>query len=300
MTEVTLRGYISKISKNTFSGCKNLTTINYNILCTTIEDSTFSSCSSLKTINIGTENEYVNNIYIPSGAFSDCTGLTSIKTMGKNNITIGDRAFSNCTGLTEITLSNSVGLIDNAFDGCSGLTSITIESGNNIYDSRDNCNAIIETATNTLITGCQNTIIPNSVTEIGYSAFYGCSSLTEITIPNSVTSIGYSAFYGCSSLTEITIPNSVTSIGYSAFYGCSSLTSIVVESGNRAYDSRDNCNAIIETARNILIKGCQNTIIPNSVTDIWDGAFENCTGLTEVTIPYSVSTITNSAFCICI
>ena len=277
LTEVTLRGYISKISKNTFSGCKNLTTINYNILCTTIEDSTFSSCSSLKTINIGTENEYVNNIYIPSGAFSDCTGLTSIKTMGKNNITIGDRAFSNCTGLTEITLSNSVGLIDNAFDGCSGLTSITIESGNNIYDSRDNCNAIIETATNTLITGCQNTIIPNSVTEIGYSAFYGCSSLTEITIPNSVTSIGYSAFYGCSSL-----------------------TSIVVESGNRAYDSRDNCNAIIETARNILIKGCQNTIIPNSVTDIWDGAFENCTGLTEVTIPYSVSTITNSAFCICI
>ena len=277
LTEVTLRGYISKISKNTFSGCKNLTTINYNILCTTIEDSTFSSCSSLKTINIGTENEYVNNIYIPSGAFSDCTGLTSIKTMGKNNITIGDRAFSNCTGLTEITLSNSVGLIDNAFDGCSGLTSITIESGNNIYDSRDNCNAIIETATNTLITGCQNTIIPNSVTEIGYSAFYGCSSLTEITIPNSVTSIGYSAFYGCSSLTEI-----------------------VVESGNRAYDSRDNCNAIIETARNILIKGCQNTIIPNSVTDIWDGAFENCTGLTEVTIPYSVSTITNSAFCICI
>jgi hypothetical protein len=85
-----------------------------------------------------------------------------------------------------------------------------VENGNTIYDSRENCNAIIETATNTLIAGCQNTIIPNSVTSIGDRAFSGCSSLTSITIPNSVTSIGDYAFSYCSSLTHITLESSIT------------------------------------------------------------------------------------------
>ena len=105
----------------------------------------------------------------------------------------------------------------NAFKGCSGLNSISVENGNTNYDSRNNCNAIIETASNTLIAGCKNTTIPNSVTSIGSYAFYGCSGLTSVTIPNSVTSIGTEAFHGCSGLTSITIPNSVTSIGYDAF-----------------------------------------------------------------------------------
>ncbi|MBQ6209968.1 MAG: leucine-rich repeat protein, partial [Prevotella sp.] len=73
-----------------------------------------------------------------------------------------------------------------------------------MYDSRNNCNAIIETSTNTLISGCKNTSIPNSVTTIGDGAFHGCSGLTSITIPNSVTTIGDGAFHGCSGLTSIT------------------------------------------------------------------------------------------------
>ena len=101
-----------------------------------------------------------------------------------------------------------------------------VASGNRFYDSRNNCNAIIETTSNTLISGCQNTIIPNSVTTIGNYAFDEISSLTSITIPNSVTAIGYSAFFRCSSLTSVTIPNSVTSIGNYAFAYCSSLTSV--------------------------------------------------------------------------
>ena len=110
--------------------------------------------------------------------------------------------------------------------------------------------------------------IPNSVTNIGGSAFYGCKGLTSVTIPNSVTSIGQMAFSGCTGLTSVTIPNNITSIGSGAFGGCSGLASIVVGSGNTQYDSRNNCNAIIETATNTLIAGCKTTLIPNSVTSI--------------------------------
>ncbi len=140
--------------------------------------------------------------------------------------------FLGCSGLTSVTIHNSVTSIGYyAFSECSSLTSVTVEKGNKVYDSRDNCNAIIETATNTLLYGSNTTIIPNSVTSIGQFAFCYCSGLTSVTIPNSVTSIGNYAFANCSGLTSVTIPNSVTSIGGYAFYNCSGLTSITIGSG---------------------------------------------------------------------
>ena len=159
-------------------------------------------------------------------AFVGYACLTNV-TIGTSVTSIGFVAFYGCTGLAGVTIPNSVtGIGEGAFAGCTGLTSMVVENGNTVYDSRDNCNAIIETASNTLVVGCQNTIIPSSVTGIGTDAFTYCSSLTSIEIPNGVTVIELSAFYGCTGLTSIEIPASVKSIGDWAFAQCTGLTSV--------------------------------------------------------------------------
>lgn len=199
-------------------------------------------------------------------------------------------AFYNCSGLTSITIPSSVTYIGaDPFQGCSGLTSIVVESGNTVYDSRDNCNAIISSEYNSLILGCKNTVIPNSVTSIGSSAFNGCSGLTSINIPDDVTSIGYGAFYNCSGLTSIIIPNKVTTIGSYAFQNCSGLTSINIP---------DNVTSINQGT----FDGCSSLTsitIPDGVTSIGYNAFDRCGGLTSVTIGASVSDIKSNVFSNC-
>lgn len=142
-------------------------------------------------------------------------------------------------------------------------------------------------------------IIPEGTTEIGEFAFDGCSNLTNVTIPESVKVIARCAFFRCASLKSITIPESVTKIGEATFAGCSSLESIVVAGGNPVYDSREGCNAIIETKTHMLCYGCKSTNIPQSVTKIGRHAFAGCASLECVTIPEAVTEIEDYAFCYC-
>ena len=242
------------------------------------------------TVTSGTSH-YTGDVTIPAAVTYN--GTTYSVTA------IGDHAFFDCYRLARVTIPSSVTAIGTqAFAYCSGLMYILVDSGNRQYDCRNNCNAIIETASNTLIVGCENTIIPNSVTAIGEGAFEGRDGLMSVDIPSSVTFIDHHAFWGCG-LTSVQIPNTVTFIGEGAFSACTDMTSIIVDGGNRKYDSRNNCNAIIETASNTLLEGCKSTIIPNTVTAIGKNAFDCCFGLTSIDIPNSVVSIGDYAFLKC-
>ena len=167
-------------------------------------------------INEGKEVQVTYRSYASSSNYGGNVVIPNEVTYNNKKLkvtSIGDYAFYGCNGLSSVTIPESVTSIGNyTFYGCIDLASINVESENIKYDSRNGCNAIIETTTNVLILGCKNTTIPNSVESIGSSAFSGCSNLTSLTIPNSVSSIGNYAFLDCSGLSLVTIPNNVISI----------------------------------------------------------------------------------------
>jgi len=189
--------------------------------------------------------------YIEGGAFSDalcpnrfCDRIVSVD-IPRSVTRIGSGAFANCEKLKSILITSSVEEIgNNAFWCCSSLASIKVEKGNRMYDSRCDCNAIIETASNVLVVGSNATVIPSSVTSIGNGAFCGRSGLTSLTIPSSVTYIGKDAFKNCSSLTSLTIPSSVTYIGKDAFGNCPSLI-LEIPKEFQGQDDLGDCKEII-------------------------------------------------------
>ena len=240
-------------------------------------------------------------------------GLKSV-TIPNTVTSIGRGAFNYCHSLSHIDVPNSViDIAPDAFDGTpwydnqpDGLvyvakvafkykgnmpqgTSITIKDGTLAigHQAFYQCDAL------TSLT------IPNSVTTIGGYACYYCTRLKYVNIPNSVTRIGYNSFSYCYDLDSLFIPSSVTEIGITAFMRCKNMKSITVDSNNAYYDSRDNCNAIIETSSNTLIAGCKNTIIPNTVTAIGDWAFNDFDDLLELMIPNSVTYIGEGGISCC-
>ena len=275
------------------------------------EDNSFPQCIFMGC-NMSSVKMPKTIISIGNWAFYGNSRLTSIDI--PNNVrSIGTRTFQNCSGIRSILIPNSVASIaENAFNGCSGILSLRVEGGNTTYDSRNDCNAIIETSTNTLILGCQNTTMPNDLQGIGSFAFYRrstpvsivlpktmmsigeyafgyCTNLKSIDLPDGMTQIGYYAFEGCSSLESVEIPNSLTSLGFAAFRFCSSITSISIP---KSLHSISDC--AFEKCSKLNMVTMQN-----SVNNIGYNAFHGCSSLTSITIPRSVKKIGEKAFADC-
>ncbi len=256
--------------------------------------------------------------FISTDAFY-ATGQLKEITIPESVVEIGENAFTGCQ-ITELIIPKGLTVIkQGAINSCLELNSIKVDEANPKYDSRNNCNAIIETATNTLITGTttvpqgveiigkkaffglpiESITIPNSVKVIGEQSFMCCEKLKQIDFPDGLTTIGDEAFNQCMGLNTLFIPKSVTSIEPMTFCYCENLTSVVVDPANSVYDSRGNCNAIIETASNTLIEGFNCTTIPNGITGIATNAFYYCRSLESVTISKDITYVGTSAFMGC-
>jgi len=307
---------VKTIGSGAFQECKELERVVMGDSVVTIGDNAFQDCSSLT--DLSRPNSVIS---IGNYAFKLCSSLTSIRLPNSVN-TIGVGAFRECKALGEVELGNSVKSIGSeAFAFCTALSSIEIPGSLSFYNEE------------ALFFGCKNlsrVILHEGILYIGSSDFNGCTKLSEIELPNtllyvmpgafantglrsvklpdSLLGLNYGAFSNCKDLASVTIGKNLNGIGaydmsnnfdYNPFKGCSNLMSIVVDPANTTFDSRDNCNAIIETATNTLLFGCNGSFVPNGVKTIGLYAFADCPGLVKLDIPESVTSIKARAFYNC-
>ena len=231
LTSITIPNSVTSIGSAAFQNCSGLTSIEIPNSVTSIGIGAFSRCSGLTSVRIEDGDQTLSISGGSSyGAFLNCNALTTLY-IGRNINSLNDIFPFYGTNISDVTIGDKVTSIGGSgFYGRSDPSSIVVSNGNAVYDSRDNCNAIIRTQDNTLIAGCKNTTIPNSVTSIGEGAFYGCEGLTFIEIPNSVTSIGDYAFYKCTGLTSASLSDNIISIGNAAI---NNSTKLLVNKGTK-------------------------------------------------------------------
>lgn len=215
---------LTSIADYAFNRCVSLTSVVIPVDVTNIGANAFSYCPNLTSVIIPEGLKTIGNY-----AFMYDTHLTGVD-FPESLKTIGAQSFDNCTSLTYLFIPASVTYISySTFIGCTGLEYVNVAPGNTVFDSRDDCNAIIATSSNQLRVGCKTTMIPNTVTSIGTHAFRENTALTSIDLPESITAINDYAFLQCSGLNAITLPSSVATIGKRAFRDCTGLQFITVE-----------------------------------------------------------------------
>ena len=316
LTSVKFPTVVDSIFNSAFYYCKSLESVALPSSVKYLGNSVFSDCTNLKTVTgianleyIGLSTFYntpwlanlpVGMVYLGKVAFKYIGTIPENTTINikEGTTCIAAGAFSGGTGLVGVTIPASVtSIAQSPFGSHAGLNTISVAAGNKVYDSRNNCNAVIQTATNMLIAGCNTTVIPNSVKSLAYDAFYG-SSITSMNIPDGVDSIASDAFFSCSKLKSITIGKGLRKVSGGTFAYCNNLKDIVVSSANPYLDSRNNCKGIVEKSTNTLVVGCMATVVPSTVKAIGDYAFRACNNgpLYTFTIPNQIEKIGYDAF----
>ena len=256
LREVVLPEGLTSIGDGAFQGCDNLEAIHIPASVTSIGARAFHHCSHLTSITVDQKNpvydsrdgcnalmekesnmllQACSKTQIPSTAktigdeaFAYCRGIERVS-LPSGVISLGNLAFSFCPNLRAVYFPSSLTTIGECpFAGCNQLSSIDIHSENPAFDSHSQCNAVIETHTNTLLYGCRTTTIPSVVKKIGSKAFAACPGLTAIHLHEGVKSIGEEAFAGCTNLKEVRLPSTLASIGLMAFLNCKALTTVEV------------------------------------------------------------------------
>ena len=213
--------------------------------------------------------------FIGTAAFAGCLSLKSVSLPQSLRI-LESQAFNDCRQLQSVFIPKNVRSIDNAFMECTSLKRVEVDKDNPYFDSRNHCNAVIRKKDKALVVACSATRIPASVEVLTDLPFFGNYGITSVCIPAKVKEIGEWSFSCCPNLKQIT-----------------------VNPGNEKYDSREDCNCIIETATNKLLQGCSGSFIPSSVEWIADGAFMGAALPTVFRIPDTVKRIDTRAFLGC-